>query len=109
MAELIAARLTAQEAHIHELSLEVQLLLDGLQDERGEHGWLVRSPELERLKIENEKLRYQIVHLKRGLLEESRARKPEQEQWGTSRERTSKCPQREQDEEEKDKGNLQSQ
>uniref|UniRef100_A0A8C9WRM2 threonine--tRNA ligase n=1 Tax=Scleropages formosus TaxID=113540 RepID=A0A8C9WRM2_SCLFO len=70
MAEALAARLAVQEQQIHELNLEVQRLVHALRDGRPDGGSLAGSPELERLRAENEKLRYRMVHLRRGLREE---------------------------------------
>uniref|UniRef100_A0A8D0CJ09 threonine--tRNA ligase n=1 Tax=Scleropages formosus TaxID=113540 RepID=A0A8D0CJ09_SCLFO len=66
----LAARLAVQEQQIHELNLEVQRLVHALRDGRPDGGSLAGSPELERLRAENEKLRYRMVHLRRGLREE---------------------------------------
>ncbi|XP_075933768.1 threonine--tRNA ligase 1, cytoplasmic isoform X2 [Anarhichas minor] len=81
MAECFAARLTAQEEQIRLLSKEINTFRDGLS--RGVDAVGVASgvsPELESLRTENEKLRYRLLHLRRGLqaeleLEEAQGKK----------------------------------
>ncbi|XP_036399389.1 threonine--tRNA ligase 1, cytoplasmic-like [Megalops cyprinoides] len=67
MAECMAARLSAQEEQIRLLSLEVSLLRDGLCGGPGAACTLASTPELESLRSENEKLKYRLLHLRRGL------------------------------------------
>ncbi|CAF88205.1 unnamed protein product, partial [Tetraodon nigroviridis] len=64
MAEGLAARLTAQEEQIRRLTREISTLRDGLS---GDVGVVGASPLLETLRTDNEKLRYRLVHLRRGL------------------------------------------
>lgn len=69
MAECLAARLTAQEEQIQLLSQEIYNLRDGLSLNVD----IVRvSPLLDTLRADNEKLRYRLVHLRRGLQAELR-------------------------------------
>uniref|UniRef100_A0A8C8LMG9 threonine--tRNA ligase n=1 Tax=Oncorhynchus tshawytscha TaxID=74940 RepID=A0A8C8LMG9_ONCTS len=70
MAECMAARLTAQEEQIELLTREFSLLRDGLNGGPEVASILASSPELESLRSENEKLKFRLVHLRRGLLEE---------------------------------------
>lgn len=67
MAECLAARLSAQEEQIRLLTKEISTLRDGLS--RGLDTVEITGvpPELECLRAENEKLRYRLVHLRRGL------------------------------------------
>ena len=67
MAECLAARLTDQEQQIRLLTKEISTLRDGLS--RGLDAAVVGelSPEVECLRTENEKLRYRLLHLRRGL------------------------------------------
>ncbi|XP_042280534.1 threonine--tRNA ligase 1, cytoplasmic-like [Thunnus albacares] len=68
MAECLAARLAAQEEQIRLLAGEISSLRDGLS--RGglnATGAAVITPELETLRTENEKLKYRLLHLRRGL------------------------------------------
>ncbi|KAM6943537.1 threonine--tRNA ligase 1, cytoplasmic [Xenentodon cancila] len=67
MAECLAARLTAQEEQIQLLTREISALRDGLNRGLGAAGMAVVTPELEDLRSENEKLRYRLLHLRRGL------------------------------------------
>ncbi|KPP66493.1 hypothetical protein Z043_114998, partial [Scleropages formosus] len=116
MAEALAARLAVQEQQIHELNLEVQRLVHALRDGRPDGGSLAGSPELERLRAENEKLRYRMVHLRRGLREEptpgvrghEEQQQQQQEEEKRGRESASKCPQGQGggEEGEKDKENV---
>lgn len=64
MAECLAARLTAQEEQIRRLTREISELRDGLS---GDLDVVGVSPLLETLRTDNEKLRYRLVHLRRGL------------------------------------------
>ncbi|XP_030620634.1 threonine--tRNA ligase, cytoplasmic isoform X1 [Chanos chanos] len=66
MAECIAARLAAQEEQIRVLSQEISRLRDGLVNNQHTSSF-ANSPELENLRSENEKLKYRLVHLRRGL------------------------------------------
>lgn len=71
MAERMAARLAAQEKEIELLSVEIKRLRDGIcggQDIL--KAVASSSPELEDLRTENEKLKYRLIHLRRGLQEE---------------------------------------
>lgn len=70
MAECMAARLTAQEEQIELLTREFSLLRDGLNGGSEVASILASSPELESLRSENEKLKFRLVHLRRGLQEE---------------------------------------
>ncbi|XP_070985631.1 threonine--tRNA ligase 1, cytoplasmic-like [Oncorhynchus clarkii lewisi] len=70
MAECMAARLTAQEVQIELLTREFSLLRDGLHGGPEVASILASSPELESLRSENEKLKFRLVHLRRGLQEE---------------------------------------
>lgn len=67
MADCLAARLSAQEEQIRLLTIEISTLRDGLS--RGLETVEITdvSPKLEGLRAENEKLRYRLVHLRRGL------------------------------------------
>lgn len=67
MAECLAARLTAQEEQILLLTKEISTLRDGLCHGLDAAGVAVVSRELENLRAENEKLRYRLLHLRRGL------------------------------------------
>uniref|UniRef100_A0A673YDW6 threonine--tRNA ligase n=1 Tax=Salmo trutta TaxID=8032 RepID=A0A673YDW6_SALTR len=66
----MAARLTAQEEQIELLTREFSLLRDGLNGGSEVASILASSPELESLRSENEKLKFRLVHLRRGLQEE---------------------------------------
>lgn len=70
MAECLAARLTAQEEQIRLLTQEISKLRDGLSRGLDAVDVTVVSPELESLRTENEKLRYRLLHLRRGLQSE---------------------------------------
>ncbi|TNN48477.1 putative threonine--tRNA ligase 2, cytoplasmic [Liparis tanakae] len=79
MAKCLAARLTAQEDQIRLLSGEISTLSDSLS--RGVEAVVGVaagvSPVLESLRTENEKLKYRLLHLRRGLqaeLQEEEAR-----------------------------------
>ncbi|KAK5602662.1 hypothetical protein CRENBAI_004791 [Crenichthys baileyi] len=67
MADCLAARLTAQEEQIRLLTAEISALRDGLNGGTNRVRVAVVSPELENLRSENEKLRYRLLHLRRGL------------------------------------------
>lgn len=80
MAECLAARLAAQEEQILLITREISTLRDGLGQGLDAAGLAVVSPELENLRTENEKLRYRLLHLRRGLqaeleLEEARGKR----------------------------------
>ncbi|TKS69764.1 putative threonine--tRNA ligase 2, cytoplasmic [Collichthys lucidus] len=80
MAECLAARLSAQEEQIRLLTKEISTLRDGLSRGLDATGAAEVSPELECLRTENEKLRYRLLHLRRGLqaeleLEEAQGKK----------------------------------
>lgn len=80
MAECLAARLSAQEEQIRLLTKEISTLRDGLSRGLDAAGAVEVSPELECLRTENEKLRYRLLHLRRGLqaeleLEEAQGKK----------------------------------
>lgn len=70
MAECLAARLTRQEGQILLLTQEISALRDGLSRGVDAVGAVRVSPELESLRSENEKLRYRLLHLRRGLQSE---------------------------------------
>ncbi|XP_037547002.1 threonine--tRNA ligase 1, cytoplasmic [Nematolebias whitei] len=67
MAECLAERLAAQEEQIRLLSREISGLRDGLSGNLTAASEAAISPELESLRAENEKLRYRLLHLRRGL------------------------------------------
>ena len=67
MAECMAARLACQENKIQRLTQENIHLRDGLIGAKNVSSAPVVTPELERLRGENEKLKYRLVHLRRGL------------------------------------------
>lgn len=67
MAESLAARLAAQEEQIRLLTREISTLRDGLTRGLDTSAVAIVSPELESLRAENEKLRYRLLHLRRGL------------------------------------------
>lgn len=67
MAEYLAARLSAQEDQIRFLTKEISNLRDGLSQGLDSIEIVDVSPELECLRAENEKLRYRLLHLRRGL------------------------------------------
>lgn len=67
MAECLAARLSAQEAQIRLLTKEISSLRDGLSRGLDTVEIIDVPPELEGLRAENEKLRYRLLHLRRGL------------------------------------------
>lgn len=64
MAERLAARLTSQEKQIRLLTQEIYKLRDGLLLNLD---MVEVSPLLDSLRTDNEKLRYRLVHLRRGL------------------------------------------
>lgn len=64
MAECLAARLAAQEEQIRLLTKEIYDLRDGLHLNQDV---AEVSPLLDSLRTDNEKLRYRLVHLRRGL------------------------------------------
>ncbi|KAJ7994942.1 hypothetical protein DPEC_G00254760 [Dallia pectoralis] len=70
MAECMAARLAAQEEQIQLLTREFSLLRDGLNTGPDVATVLANSPALESLRSENDKLKFRVVHLRRGLQEE---------------------------------------
>ena len=99
MAECLAARLTAQEQQIRLLTKEISTLRDGLS--RGLDAAVVGelSPEVECLRTENEKLRYRLLHLRRGLqaeleLEEAQGKKQQGVKCGRAPEKNSGKEQR---------------
>uniref|UniRef100_A0A8C5CWU5 threonine--tRNA ligase n=1 Tax=Gadus morhua TaxID=8049 RepID=A0A8C5CWU5_GADMO len=63
----MAARLACQENKIQRLTQEIIHLRDGLIGAKNVSSAPVVTPELERLRGENEKLKYRLVHLRRGL------------------------------------------
>ncbi|XP_055087352.1 threonine--tRNA ligase 1, cytoplasmic [Periophthalmus magnuspinnatus] len=67
MAEHLAARLAAQEEQIQDLTREITTLRDDLCRGFCADGINFATPELETLRTENEKLKYRLVHLRRGL------------------------------------------
>ncbi len=82
MAETLAARLAAQEQQIRLLTREISSLRDGLGRGLDACGAAKVSPELEILRTENEKLRYRLLHLRRGLqaeqeLSEAQGKRPQ--------------------------------
>uniref|UniRef100_A0A7N6A3H4 threonine--tRNA ligase n=1 Tax=Anabas testudineus TaxID=64144 RepID=A0A7N6A3H4_ANATE len=86
MAECLAARLAAQEEQIQLLSREIFALRDGLTRGIDAADAAVVSPELESLRTENEKLRYRLLHLRRGLQAEL-----EMEEAQDKRQQGAKC------------------
>uniref|UniRef100_A0A672ZIF4 threonine--tRNA ligase n=1 Tax=Sphaeramia orbicularis TaxID=375764 RepID=A0A672ZIF4_9TELE len=89
MAECLAARLAAQEDQIHLLTREISTLRDGLCRGLDAVGAGVVTPELETLRTENEKLKYRLLHLRRGLqaeleLEEAQGRRQPGAKWDTA-------------------------
>lgn len=93
MAECLAARLTAQEAQIRLLTKEISTLRDGLSRGLDAVGVVGVSPELESLRTENEKLRYRLLHLRRGLqselqLEEAQSKRRQEVKCGKAPEKT---------------------
>ncbi|XP_054625757.1 threonine--tRNA ligase 1, cytoplasmic isoform X2 [Dunckerocampus dactyliophorus] len=67
MADCLAARLAAQEEQICLLAGEISSLRDGLSQNLGPAVDADVSPQLESLRSENEKLKYRLLHLRRGL------------------------------------------
>uniref|UniRef100_A0AAY4DCJ8 threonine--tRNA ligase n=2 Tax=Denticeps clupeoides TaxID=299321 RepID=A0AAY4DCJ8_9TELE len=63
----MAARLAAQEEQIAVLGEEIRRLRDGICGDRDTLCSLAGRPELESLRGENEKLKYRLIHLRRGL------------------------------------------
>jgi len=77
MAQCMAARLARQETHIQLLTKEITSLRDGLigggyTNQLAAAGAPPPSQELELLRGENEKLKYRLLHLRRGLQAERR-------------------------------------
>lgn len=66
MAERMAARLSAQEEQIAALSLEISRLQESLTS-GFDFSTLASGPNLDALRTENEKLKYRLLHLRRGL------------------------------------------
>ncbi|XP_017159681.1 probable threonine--tRNA ligase 2, cytoplasmic [Poecilia reticulata] len=98
MAHCLAARLGAQEEQIRLLTAEISALRDGLNGGSNRAGVASVSPELENLRAENEKLRYRLLHLRRGLqaeleMEEALGRKQTEAQCGKTPERNIVKPQ----------------
>uniref|UniRef100_A0A8C6WY82 threonine--tRNA ligase n=1 Tax=Neogobius melanostomus TaxID=47308 RepID=A0A8C6WY82_9GOBI len=85
MAELLAARLATQEDQIQALTREIANLRDVLSKGSCANSIDTASPALETLRTENEKLKYRLVHLRRGL----QADQQQQQQGG--RKQTAKC------------------
>ncbi|KAI7802113.1 putative threonine--tRNA ligase 2 [Triplophysa rosa] len=69
MAERMAARLYAQEEQIAALSLEISRLQESLTG-GFDFSTLASGPNLDALRTENEKLKYRLLHLRRGLRSE---------------------------------------
>lgn len=95
MAECLAARLAAQEQQIHLLSSEISTLRDGLSRGLNAAGVAEVSPQLESLRTENEKLRYRLLHLRRGLqaeleLEEAQGKRQQGAKTGNAPEKNSR-------------------
>ncbi|XP_077375767.1 threonine--tRNA ligase 1, cytoplasmic [Festucalex cinctus] len=81
MADCLTARLAAQEEQIRLLAGEISTLRDGINRELGPVGDAGVSSQLEELRSENEKLKYRLLHLRRGLraeleLEKDRSLQP---------------------------------
>ncbi|KAM9825952.1 threonine--tRNA ligase 1, cytoplasmic [Syngnathus typhle] len=70
MADCLATRLVAQEEQIRLLAGEIATLRDGINRDLGPAGDAGVSLQLEELKSENEKLKYRLLHLRRGLRDE---------------------------------------
>lgn len=79
MAEWLAARLAAQEEQIRLLMKEVSSLHDGLSNGLDAACITAVTPELESLQAENEKLKYRLLHLRRGLQAELELEKEKEE------------------------------
>ncbi|XP_077448931.1 threonine--tRNA ligase 1, cytoplasmic [Stigmatopora argus] len=67
MADCLAARLATQEEQIILLAGEISILREGINRDLGPAGDARVSSQLEELKSENEKLKYRLLHLRRGL------------------------------------------
>lgn len=67
MADCLAARFAAQEEQIRLLAREITTLQDGINRDLGPAGDAGVSSQLEELRSENEKLKYRLLHLRRGL------------------------------------------
>ncbi|XP_021175223.2 threonine--tRNA ligase 1, cytoplasmic isoform X2 [Fundulus heteroclitus] len=80
MADCLAARLTAQEEQIRLLTAEISALRDGLNGGTDRAPVAAGSPELDSLRAENEKLRYRLLHLRRGLQAELEMEKEKEEE-----------------------------
>uniref|UniRef100_A0AAQ5YNL3 threonine--tRNA ligase n=1 Tax=Amphiprion ocellaris TaxID=80972 RepID=A0AAQ5YNL3_AMPOC len=98
MAECLATRLAAQEEQIRLLTREISSLRDGLSRGLNAADVTVVSPELETLRTENEKLRYRLLHLRRGLqaelqLEEAQGGRQQRAKCGKAPERNNSKPQ----------------
>lgn len=98
MSHCLVARLSAQEEQIRLLTTEISSLRDGLNGGADRAGVASVSPELENLRAENEKLRYRLLHLRRGLqaeleMEEALGRKQPEAQCGKTPERNTVKPQ----------------
>lgn len=92
MAECLAARLAAQEEQICLLTKEISTLRDGLSRGLDAVGFVGVSTELESLRTENEKLRYRLLHLRRGLqseleLEEAQGKRRQEVKCGKAPEK----------------------
>uniref|UniRef100_A0A665VQE3 threonine--tRNA ligase n=1 Tax=Echeneis naucrates TaxID=173247 RepID=A0A665VQE3_ECHNA len=99
MAECLAARLAAQEEQIRLLTGEICSLRDGLSRGPDAAGDAVVSPELESLRTENEKLRYRLLHLRRGLqaeleLEQQQHRRQPEKNTSTERQSNNRADQK---------------
>lgn len=67
MADCLASRLAAQEEQIQLLTAEISGLREELHGGTDRAATTVLSPEADNLRAENEKLRYRLLHLRRGL------------------------------------------
>lgn len=90
----MAARLAAQEDQIEVLTQEISTLRDGLVRGVPAAGVNTPSPELQTLRNENEKLRYRLLHLRRGLqaeleLEQGQGVRQKGPQWDKAPQKTS--------------------
>lgn len=99
MAECLAARLAAQEEQICLLTKEISTLRDGLSRGLDVVGFGGVSPELETLRNENEKLKYRLLHLRRGLqleleLEEAQGKRRQEVKCGKAQEKNTSKVQR---------------
>lgn len=86
MAECLAARLAAQEEQIQLLTREISALRNGLTRGIDATDAAVVTPQTESLRSENEKLRYRLLHLRRGLQAEL-----EMEKAQDKRQQAAKC------------------